>query len=103
MKPKTQLYLVNSKDVSDGIARASGTVGTAIRAWLAEEIRLGALDFSDVAMALHVVVAQESAIHALSKCRPRNAKNMKKQYSDLVALCLDHQFEKMIEIGKNEF
>lgn len=103
MKSNPRVHLLSVKGIPAGVDRAKSTVGVAIREWLRDEIERDAMDFSDIILALHFVVAQESAAHALSRCHPKNARNMKKQYSDLVALCLDTQFERLIGLRRNEF
>lgn len=97
MKSKGRVCTLVSRKVTEGVRRADASVGSAIRAWLEEEIKRGDLVFSDIAMALHIVVSQEAASHALSRCSKGNEKSMKRQYSALAALCLDHHFDKLLE------
>lgn len=101
MKIKSQLYLVDSANLNSGIDRASATVGVAIRDWLREETAKEELQFSDIALALHYVVSREAVTYALSQCQPHRQWRMKRQYGDLVMLCLDDQFDRLTRVRKN--
>ncbi len=101
MKSNTNL----SPDVFDklgpAIMRADVTVGQALKAWLVEETRSGSLDFSDIALALHFVLARECASHALSRCSTLNAEQMQEHYCALVQTCFKEQFEANIRQRKD--
>lgn len=94
---KIKLRSVVTPKLESGVRRAEDTIGVVIRKWLEEETAKKQLEFSDIAFALHFVVARESAAHALAACSPLNARNMKRQYSALAALCLDDQFEVLMK------
>jgi|SRR6188508_3427391 len=94
---KSSVRSVVTENFESGVRRAENTIGVALQEWLESEEAKKQLEFSDIVLAMHFVIARASAKHALSKCLPRNAASMKRQYLALAALCLDDQFELLMK------
>lgn len=101
MKSKTNHSAVVADNLSPAIVRAELAVGQALRQWLVDEYRSGELEFSDVALALHFVIASACSSDALARCSPLSAEQMQEHYCALVNVCFREQFEANIRRVRN--